>query len=339
MASRPKHPIFNDEEAARAHLERLRWPNGVVCVHCGAYGDYISTVKQTGERRKPTPKGKRYKPARAGRYYCKSCEGTFTVTVGTVLEDSHVPLHVWFYAFREFQSSKNGLSAHQLHRTIGVSYRTAWYMLHRIREAMRQGGLVPPMGGSGRVVEIDETGQGRQEGASKRKTRAAGITRSSPWSNTVLSLVERGGNVRSFHVNSTSIADLIPIIRENLSHEAQVMTDAASWYKFLSDRVPLASHDRIDHSSGEYGRYEDGRPPINTNTVEGYFSLLKRSIRGTYSHVSEKHLHRYLAEFDFRYSNRAKLGIDDAERTDRALRGIVGKRLTYRRTSGARSDA
>lgn len=171
MTSIPNNPIFHDEEAARSHLERLRWPEGVLCVHCGAFGDAISKVERTDKRRKPASPEKRHKPARDGRYYCRECEGTFTVTVGTVMEDSHVPIHKWLFAFREHMSSKNGMSAHQLHRSIGVSYKTAWFMGHRIREALRQGGLAPPiMGGSqSKVVEADETFIGKKSDVPKQR--------------------------------------------------------------------------------------------------------------------------------------------------------------------------
>ncbi len=326
MTSIPKNPIFNDEDAARAHLEKLRWPQGVVCVHCGAFGDAISAVQKTGTRRKPADPTKRHKPARLGRYYCKDCEGTFTVTVGTVMEDSHVPIHKWLYAFRQFLASKNGVSAHQMHRDLGVSYKTAWFMCHRIREALRQGGLAPPLmgGGSSKVVEADETFIGRKRDVTK--------TRGYKHKHAVLTLIDRSsGEARSFHVDNANAANIVPIGHANVAKESTIATDEASHYIPLN---PDYYHGTVNHSQEEWVSGE-----FHTNSAEGYFSHFKRSVRGTYSHISEKHLHRYLAEFDFRYSNRVKLGVDDTLRTDRALRGIEGKRLTYRRIGRNRSEA
>lgn len=326
MTAIPNNPIFNDEDAARAHLEQLRWPQGVLCVHCGAFGDAISTVEKTDKRRKPPQAGKRHKAARKGRYYCKECEGTFTVTVGTVMEDSHVPLNKWLYAFREFLSSKNGVSAHQLHRAIGVSYKTAWFMGHRIREALRQGGLAPPkMGGSqSKIVESDETFIGRKADVAKQRGYAH--------KHAVLTLIDRtSGEARSFHIDNADSANIVPIVRANVAKETTVATDEANYYSSLNREY---YHGAVNHGAEEWVVGE-----FHTNSAEGFFSQFKRSVRGTYSHISEKHLHRYLAEFDFRYSNRVKLGVDDTKRTDRALRGIEGKRLTYRRTRGVRPQA
>src|SRR5450631_1151913 len=215
MTSIPNNPIFHDEEAARAHLERLRWPEGVLCVHCGAFGDAISKVEKTDTRRKAAAPPKRRKVARPGRYYCKECEGTFTVTVGTIMEDSHVPIHKWLYAFREFLSSKNGLSAHQLHRSIGVSYKTAWYMGHRMREALRRGGLASPMmgGSSSKVVEADETFIGKKTDV---ETKRGGYAHK----HAVLSLIDRtSGEVRSFHIDNADSANIVPIVRANVAKE------------------------------------------------------------------------------------------------------------------------
>jgi transposase-like protein len=327
MATTPTSPIFTDEEAARAHLEKLRWPQGVLCVHCGAFGDAISKVEKTEKRRKPTPEGKRHKPARAGRYYCRDCQGTFTVTVGTVMEDSHIPLHKWLYAFREFLGAKNGISAHELHRRIGVSYKTAWFMNHRIREALRQGGLAPPvMGGNqSKVVEADETFIGKKQDVRKHRGGYG-------HKHAVLTLIDRSsGEARSFHIDNADSANIVPIVRKNVAKETTIATDEANYYSSLNKEY---FHGTVNHSQDEWVVGE-----FHTNSAEGYFSHFKRSVRGTYTHISEKHLHRYLAEFDFRYSNRAKLGVDDEKRTERALRGIVGKRLTYRRTRGARREA
>jgi transposase-like protein len=303
------HPVldekhFHDEHAAFAYLESKVWPNGPVCSRCGGI-DRISKM--------------RGKSTRIGLYKCYQCRKPFRVTVGTVFEASHVPLRVWLQAVHLMASSKKGISSNQLHRILGVTLKTAWFMSHRIREAMREGGLAP-MGGEGEVVELDETFFGSQEGQPKR---GAG------WGhkNAVLALVQRGGSVRTFHVDGVTTAQLGPIIRANINRESAIMTDEGRWY-WEAGRE-FASHETVVHSKEEYVRY-GGERIIHTNTVEGYFSIFKRGMRGVYQHCKEKHLHRYLSEFDFRYSNRIALGIDDVARTDRALKGIVGKRLTYR---------
>jgi len=255
--------------------------------------------------------------------YSKGCRKQFTVKVGTVFESAHIPLHKMLQAVHLLCSSKKGISSHQLHRTLEVDYKSAWFLAHRIREAMRDGSLAP-LGGGGRIIEIDETAQGRIEGAPKFAPRKKG-----GYGRTVLTLVERGGSARSFHVGGTTLAEIMPVIRANVNRESAVMTDAASWYKFLGAYVDLASHDVINHDKDEYVRRE-GDKVVTTNTVEGYYSIFKRGMKGVYQHCKEKHLHRYLAEFDFRYSQRIRLGVDDAMRTNKALQGIVGKRLTYK---------
>jgi transposase-like protein len=295
---------FHDEEAAYAYLEARVWPTGPVCPHCGGF-DRIG--KMGG------------KSTRIGVYKCYQCRKPFRVTVGTVFESSHVPLRLWLQAVHLMASSKKGISSNQLHRTLGVTLKTAWFMSHRIREAMRVLGVVQ-MGGDGEVVEIDETLQGFQDGANAKTKRFAGQFR-----NVVLTLVERGGSARSFHVEGTTMGQLIPIIRANVNRESVVMTDEGRWYQALGGM--FFSHDTVNHSIKEYVRDD-----ITTNTVEGYFSIFKRGMKGVYQHCAEKHLHRYLAEFDFRYSNRVALGIDDTSRADVALKGIVGKRLTYQQT-------
>jgi ISXO2-like transposase domain len=211
------------------------------------------------------------------------------------------------------------MSSHQLHRALGVTYKTAWFLSHRIREAMRVGGLMPPMGGSGKVVEVDETYIGKLEGQTKNPKGG------SSHKNVVLTLVERGGSSRSFHIESTSIADVAPILRENIRRESRLMTDEANMYKEVGRE--FESHDAVNHSRKEYSRGE-----ITTNTVEGYYSIFKRGMKGVYQHCAEKHLHRYLSEFDFRYSNRVALGVNDGERADLAIKGAAGKRLTYRQS-------
>jgi len=259
----------------------------------------------------------RGKSTRVGVYKCYQCRKPFRVTVGTVFEASHVPLRLWLQAVHLMASSKKGISSNQLHRTLGVTLKTAWFMSHRIREAMRVLGL-EPMGGSGKVVEADETYIGRLEGQVAPKLGG------SSHKNMVLTLVERGGSARSFHIESASLANVVPIVRQNIRRESKLMTDAAMHYKRLGGEFAEGSG-RIHHERDEYVRGE-----IHTNTVEGYYSIFKRGVKGVYQHCAEKHLHRYLAEFDFRYSNRVALGVNDVARADRALKGIVGKRLTYR---------
>jgi transposase-like protein len=302
-----QNTIFVDEDEARKALEQVRWPNGAVCPHCGVTGNGI--VKVEGKKQSHRP----------GLYYCNHCKGQFTVTVGTVFERSKVPLTKWWMAVYLLNSSKKGMSAHQIHRTLKVTYKTAWFMMHRIREAMRTGGL-GPMGGSGKTVEADETYIGRLQGVPKPKKGGAAHK------NIVLTLVERGGSARSFHIDATSIAQIGPILRANIARETALMTDEARHYK--EPGREFASHEAVNHGKEEYVRGH-----ITTNTVEGYYSIFKRGMKGIYQHCSEKHLHRYLAEFDFRYSNRVALGVNDGERAVLAMKGIEGKRLTYRPTN------
>jgi transposase-like protein len=294
--------IFNDEDKAREALEAVRWPNGPVCPHCGSTGDDVAKVEGKKQSHRP------------GLYYCNACEGQFTVTVGTVFERSKIPLSKWWLAVHLLNSSKKGFSAHQLHRTLKVTYKTAWFMMHRIREAMRTGGL-SPLGGGGKTVEVDETYIGRLEGQPIRQGHSH--------KNTIMTLVERGGSARSFHIDGTRVADVAPIIRKNIARETALMSDEACWYEQVGR--DFASHERVRHSIHEYVRDH-----VHTNTVEGYYSIFKRGMKGVYQHCKEKHLHRYLAEFDFRYSNRVALGINDGERAALAMKGIEGKRLTYR---------
>ena len=313
---------LQDEAAAYEWVEAHVWPHGPQCPHCF---EKKRVSKMEG------------KATRLGLYKCYACRKQFRVTVGTIFEKSHVPLHLWLQAFYLIAGSKKGISANQLHRTLGVTLKTAWFMGHRIREAMRAGSLNPPMGSGGGVVEIDETTQGHTATAPPRHMLSRGQQGGWAHRNVVLALVERGGEVRTFHVSGTSIAELLPVIRANVSAEAQVMTDSASWYKHMNRDGAFASHDKVDHTRDEYARYEPGKPVITTNTVEGYFSVFKRGMRGTYQHCKEKHLHRYLAEFDFRYNNRVKLGVNDEQRAVKMVKGVVGKRLTYR-TTGPRAE-
>jgi ISXO2-like transposase domain len=254
------------------------------------------------------------KVTRIGAYKCYQCRQKFTVKIGTVFEDSHVPMRLWLQAMYLLCPSKKDISSNQLHRTLGVTLKTAWFMSQRIREAMRTVGVVP-MGSIGGIVEADETFIGRKDGTIKRRGHGH--------KNAVLSLVDRNsGQIRSFRVEGTSAADIIPIIKANVAKEAAMMTDEGGHYFALGDH--FASHESVSHKADEYVRGD-----VHTNTVEGFYSVFKRGMKGVYRHCSERHLHRYLAELDFRYSNRVRLGVDDVERTERALMGIVGKRLTY----------
>ena len=297
---------FHDEREAFAYVEARVWPNGPICPHCGN-ADATRIRLMQG------------KSTRLGVRQCNECRKPFTVKVGTIFESSHVQLRLWLQAIHLVCSSKKGISANQLHRILGVTLKTAWFMGHRIREAMRVGGL-SPLGGEGQTVEVDETFIGRKQGAVVR----AGAGHK----NAVLTLVERGGSARSFHIDGATVASIAPLVRDNLARESHMMTDEAAHYTRLGRE--FADHSTVDHSRDEYG-WTDRKTGFNanTNTVEGYYSIFKRGMKGVYQHCQEKHLHRYLAEFDFRYSNRVKLGIDDVTRADRALKGVVGKRLTY----------
>jgi transposase-like protein len=316
MASILSEGHFHNEEAAYAYVEALLWPDGPVCPHCGATREHAG--KLTG------------KTTRIGLYKCYACREQFTVKIGTLFEKSHVPLRQWLQAIHLLCASKKGISTRQLQRMLRVGLKTAWFLGHRIREAMRDGSLAP-MGGAGGIVEIDETYIGRKVGTEIKRGGGA-------HKNVVLTLVERGGSARSFHVDRASIDQIMPIVKENIARETHAMTDESSVYGRLKDH--FESHHAVDHARDEYG-YTDYRTGlnINTNTVEGYYSIFKRGMKGVYQHCGEKHLHRYLAEFDFRYSNRVKLGVDDIARADRALRGVKGKRLTYRTAHSPQTQA
>ena len=301
-------PIFTDEDAARAHFEALRWPDGRACPHCGVVGE--STLM----------KGKTTRP---GLYKCKSCRKPFTATMGTVFERSHIPLHKWLLATHLLVSSKKGMSAHQLFRMLGFgSYRTAWFMAHRIREAMSTDDLTP-FGSTGGAVEVDETFIGRVKGA---PVRTGGDHKMK-----VLSLVDRDtGKSRSMVLDTITAAEIVPLVRANVAREAHLMTDEARHYIRVGRE--FVGHSYVHHGRDEYVRYE--APLITTNTVEGFFSIFKRGMRGVYQHCGEQHLHRYLREFDFRYSNRQATGVNDTQRAAICIAGTVGKRLTYRRADG-----
>lgn len=305
------NPIFQDATAAREWLEALLWPEGPICPHCGIIGAAY-TLRGKGQR--------------AGLYKCKGCDQQFTVTVGTVFERSHVPLNKWIFTFQLMAASKKGVSAHQVHRMLGVTYKTAWFMWHRIREAMRED-VLPPMGGEGKVVEADEAflGPGRDvfiNGKGWQKARGPSGKR------VIITLVERGGISRSIHADKLDAATIGQILSENVSRKSRLHTDESHLYR--KPGADFAAHESVNHSRKEYAR-ED----VTTNTVEGFFSIFKRGMTGVYQHCGEQHLQRYLDEFDFRYSNRAALGVDDTERTRRAIKGGDGKRLTYRPLSRA----
>ncbi len=303
------HPVYSNEEAARKHLEAIRWPNGQpVCPHCGS----TEGARALG--------GESMGP---GWFYCEDCQDKFTVRTGTVYERSHIPLHKWLLAFRLLVSSKKGMSSHQLARTLDVSYKSAWFLSHRIREAMAPAkGRKAPLGGEGKTVEADTTyvgGKEKNKHVGKRnKGNIGGVGKQ-----VVHTLVERGGRASSDHIPAVNGKTLRPILFSKVDRKSALMTDEAGEYRNLGKE--FASHEVVNHGALEYVRGD-----AHSNTVEGYFSIFKRGIIGTYHHVSEAHLKRYLAEFDFRYNERSALGIEDAERTTRAIKGAEGKRLTYR---------
>jgi transposase-like protein len=302
-------PYFHDEAAAFEFVEGLIWANGPVCPHCGCTGR-ITAIKPNPEKR-----------VRIGLKKCGDCKKQFTVRIGTIFEESKLPMTKWLQAIFLMSSSKKGVSAHQLHRTLEVTYKTAWFLAHRIREAMRDGELAP-FGGGGGIVEIDETFQGLDPDAAPSKMAIRN-------KNAILTLVERGGRARSIvmPVDQLNAANIAEILSANVAKEACLRTDEAKHY--IAPGKAYAEHQSVAHAREEYVSKAD--PTVHTNTVEGFYSIFKRGMRGVYQHCSKKHLHRYAAEFDFRYSNRVALGIDDQQRAAEALKGAVGKRLTYRR--------
>lgn len=301
---------YADEDLAREAMEAIRWPNGPVCHHCDSK--------------------KHYATKKAGRYRCANpkCRKDFTVTTGTVMERSHIPLRKWVEGFAIMCESKKGVSSLQLQRHLKISYKAAWFMAHRIREAMREGGMdTPPMlGGGGKIVEADETYYGKPE-----EVYVSPHRRGRPFihkgkfknSRPIVSLVERGGRVRSFHVASADQDKVTKIVRENIDKESRLHTDESRLYVRVGSE--MAKHETVKHAIKEYARGD-----VTTNSVEGYFGIFKRGMRGVYQHCKEKHLHRYLAEFDFRYNHRVAMGVGDGVRALLAIRGAEGKRLTYR---------
>ena len=304
-------PYFHDEAAAFAFVEGIIWAGTPHCPSCGSVKIYA--IKPNAEKK-----------VRMGLKKCGDCKRQFTVRIGTIFEESHLPLHKWLQAIYLMCSSKKGISSKQLERTLECTYKTAWFLSHRIREAMRSGDL-SPFGGSGTPVEVDETFFGREPGTKVR----AGFRHKMK----VLTLIDREtGAARSMVIDDLRTETIGPIVNANLAREAVLMTDEAHHYKKIGPR--FSAHETVNHGKDEYVRY--GEPMVTTNTVENYFSVFKRGMKGTYQHCAKKHLHRYLAEFDFRYSNRSALGCEDQERTVRALVGVIGKRLTYQ-TAGGRA--
>jgi transposase-like protein len=297
-------PYFQDEQAAFDRLEAIIWPIAIICPHCGSFGKAgaLNGVKDKQGR------------VRLGLKKCYACRKQFSCRVGTVFERSHIPLHVWFQAAFLLSSSKKGISANQLSRTLGLTLKSAWFVGHRLREAMKVLGM-EPMGGPGKVVEADETF------ISQKRPKAANA-RGYAHKHAIVSLVERGGRVRSTHVNDVNAATLKPILQASIKADSWLMTDDASYYRWADKEFKY--HFTVQHSIGEYARGS-----AHTNTIEGFFSVFKRGMTGVYQHCSSRHLHRYLSEFDFRYNQRIALGVDDTQRMNAALAGIVGKRLLY----------
>ncbi len=308
--------IFHDETKAREWLEVSRWPNGVACVHCG------------GVRVAPMG-GKKHRP---GLYHCPDCRGQFTVQTGSVMESSHVPLPKWVLAIRLMSASKKGFSAHQLHRSIGVTYKTAWFMFHRLREAMADPSA-PPIGGEGKIVEADEAYHGRKKaptempayrkGRPYTKSGKNGGTQKRP----IVALVERGGEARVIHMGHVTAKNIGAFMAKNVDMKSRLNTDESKLYGTLGK--DFASHETVNHAAKEYARGD-----VTINTAEGYFGVLKRGLTGVYQHCGEQHFQRYLDEFSFRFNNRTKLGVEDSERAEKLTKGMEGKRLTYRRIAG-----
>jgi transposase-like protein len=302
-------PHFHNEEAAFAYVEAHLWPEGPVCPHCGnCDGERIGRL--TG------------KSSRPGLRKCYACRKTFTVRIGSIFEDSHFPLHLWLQAIQLIVASKKGISTRQIQRAFNCSMKTAWFLTHRIREIMKPADDSSPLGGEGRTIEADVTYVGRKP---MTKARRGGGSNMNP----VFSLIERHGGARSVHMPDVRVHNLGAVLDNHASGKSELMTDEAASFAQLGWN--FKSHQSVNHSRDEYVRREGDRV-ITTNGVEGFFSILKRGIYGVYQHVSEAHLFRYLNEFDFRYSNREKLGINDVARASRALAGAKGRRLTYETT-------
>jgi transposase-like protein len=301
-----RHPIYNDDDAAREHLEGLLWANGPECPRCHITGERITKLQG--------------KSTRAGVYKCKDCRKPFSVTVGTIMERSHIPLSKWVMAAQLISSSKKGMSALQLQRMIATNYETAWFLFHRLRECANGFAQSGPIGGANKVVEMDETYIGGKESNKHANKRTAG-NQGGKGKEVVFSLVERDGYVRSFHIANVTAKTLRPIIAKHVDNRTAVMTDEAVVYRSVANK--FASHGTVNHSANEYVRHGGF---MHTNTIESYFAIIKRGVYGTFHNVSEAHLGRYLVEFDFRYNTRK---LSDRERSDALLKGAKGKRLLY----------
>jgi transposase-like protein len=307
-------PIFHDEAKAREWLEGYRWPNGPFCCHCGS-----TRVAPMG--------GKKHRP---GLYYCPDCRGQFTVMTGSVMESSHVKIAKWVLAIRLMSSSKKGFSAHQLHRSIGTTYKTAWFMFHRLREAMSEPNPTP-IGGEGKIVEADEAYHGKRKAPHVRnkylppptKRGKGGGAQKRP----IVALVERDGEARVTHMGTVTSKNIGNFMSKNVDLKSRLQTDESRLYDNLGK--DFASHETVNHGAKEYVRGD-----VTTNTVEGFFGVFKRGMVGVYQHCGEQHFQRYLDEFTFRFNNRAKLGVEDGERAAKLAHGMGGKRLTYRRIAG-----
>jgi transposase-like protein len=313
-------PIFHDEAKARKWLEQARWPNGVACVHCGSL-----RIAPMG--------GKKHRP---GLYHCPDCRGQFTVQTGHVMESSHIKLPKWVLAIRLMTSSKKGMSAHQLHRSIGITYKSAWFMFHRIREAMADP-AAPKIGGEGKIIEADEAYYGKRKApvvpSAARKGRpylkrglGGGIAK-----RPIVALVERGGEARVTHMGHVTAKNIGAFMAKNVDLKSRLNTDESVLYKTLGK--DFASHEHVNHGAKEFARGD-----VTINTAEGYFGVLKRGLTGVYQHCGEQHFQRYLDEFSFRFNNRSKLGVEDTERAVKATKAGNGKRLTYRRIAGQRES-
>ncbi|MES2288674.1 MAG: IS1595 family transposase [Pseudomonadota bacterium] len=309
-------PRFHDEAKAFEYLESMIWADGKVCPHCGVVnGRMYDLAGVRGKPSKKNPEG----AIRHGLKKCGECRKQFTAKVGTVFEDAKLPLHLMLQAVHLMVSSKKGISSHQLSRVLEIQYNSAWFLSHRIREAMRSGELAP-FGSGGGIVEIDETFIGNLKGKPTKRSFHHKMK--------VLALVDRdSGKARTMVIDKVSTKEVMPIVMANVAREAAIMTDESNIYPTIGKE--FAAHGKTIHSVGQYVDYAN--PTIHTNTVEGYFSIFKRGMKGVYQHCGEQHLHRYLAEFEFRYNNRTAHGIDDRARADNALKGITGKRLTYAR--------
>jgi transposase-like protein len=303
-------PIFHDEDAARAYFESIRWPDGPFCPHCGS----VEFVRMAGQKH------------RTGLFQCRACDKQFSATIGTVFESSHLPLHKWLLANHLMNASKKGVSAKQIERTLGVTYKTAWVMCHRIREAMSDPKSTP-VGGEGKIVEADEAYHGRKEmpvPSAQRQGRPYLKRKLKDQKRPILALVERGGEVRVKHAPHVTGATVREFLVKNASRKSRLHTDESNLYARVGRE--FVNHETVNHSAKEYARGD-----VTTNSIEGFFGVFKRGMVGVYQHCGEQHFQRYLDEFAFRYNNRSKLGIEDTERASRALAGTVGKRLTYRR--------